>query len=87
MRDASIATRRSRALAFWGAAQTELMLETAGDSLWTVGVPRLIDSLQTTEGQQLRWAIHLTAPPGARVALAMKALRDVVATFGDQASG
>jgi hypothetical protein len=48
--------------------------------VWAVGMPRLIDSQQTAGGSKLTWAVHLTAPPGARLTLAMHALREVVAS-------
>jgi hypothetical protein len=87
-RDRLAALRRSRALAFWVAAQAELMLENVRDRIWTVGVPRRIDSDRTEDGWQTRWSIHLMAPLGAKHELAMRALQEVVSsvtkTFKEQ---
>jgi hypothetical protein len=74
------AFRRSRALAFWVAAQAELMLEKVCDSIWAVGVPRRTDLGQTEDGWRTRWSIHLMAPLGAKHELAMRALQEVVSS-------
>lgn len=82
------AFRQSRAIAFWVAAQAELMLEKVRDSIWTVGVPRRIEFERTEDGWQTRWSIHLMAPLGAKHELAMRALQEVVSsvtrTFKEQ---
>ena len=81
--DAPAAIRHSRALALWGAAQAELMLEKSGDNLWTVGNPQWADRQRVDGGWRVAWIVYLDGAQDAPVELAMQALRDVVAGLGE----
>jgi hypothetical protein len=75
--------RLSHAMAFWGAAYSELLLERMSDHFWAVGNPQPAKREQLEHGWW-SWVIYLESHhEGANVELGLRLLRCVVRALGE----